>query len=420
MTSRGLALAILYGVAVVWGGYNLGRAAFGPKRGEDFIQHFVASRMLLEGKAALTLGSAEVYAERAAAYGVPPLKAGDEEIPMMASPYPPPVALLFAPFALLGFQAALEVFTLVNVAAAAVATALLFAGEPDRDRRRFATAAALGFTLLFFPLAYTLYMGQMNAILVALCVGALHLSRRGRDGRAGFCIALAITLKIFPAILLLFFLLKRRPKVIVSALAGVAALVAISLPWFPPAAYADYATRVLPESYVGGTWVRNQGLHGVLLRLLTENPHVAPLLEAPTLVRPLAMLGNLAILATLVTATRRRVAPASPRFAVELSLYLVAALLLLSKSWEHYGVFLLPAYLLLGERLLSEGARPARLFLLAASFSVWAFVLTAGDEYRALPRAAIAQPLFATKFLATLALFLVGIATLRDDARIEG
>jgi len=424
---RALTLVLLYGLAVVWGGYNLGRAAFGPKLGEDFRSYYIGSRALLEGRPEILHGTIEEYRERAAAYRIPPIVEDGEPIDVIVSPYPPPAALLMAPFATLSYRPSLLAFSLVSVASSILAIVLLFADRSDPARRRHAIATGLALSAIFFPTAYSLYMGQINGVLLLLCVLALHQSRRGRDTWAGLALAPAIAFKIFPALLLLFFALKRRWTTVLAAVAGVAALVALTLPWYPPETYARYVTQVLPDSYVGGTWVRNQGLHGVLLRLFTENPHVTPLVDAPALVGPLAALGGLLTLGALIAVARRPTDRVSRRYAIEFSLYLVAALLLLSKSWEHYGIFLLPAFLLLGENAVerlggngdttkeARGARGAAapLFLLAAAFSVWAFVLTAGAEYRALPRARIAQPLFAAKFLATVTLFAVGIAALR-------
>ncbi len=413
---RALTLPLLYGLALVWGGYNLGRAALGPKLGEDFRSYYIGSRALLDGRPEILHGTIEEYRERAAAYRIPPIVEEGEPIDVIVSPYPPPAALLMAPFALLPYRASLLAFSLVSVAASILAIVLLYAGRGDPDRRRRAIATGLALSAIFFPTAYSLYMGQINGVLLCLCVLALHQSRRGRDAWAGLALAPAIAIKIFPAILLLFFALKRRWSTLLAAAAGVAALVALTLPWYPPATYARYATQVLPESYVGGAWVRNQGLHGVLLRLFAENPHVTPLVDAPGLVGPLAALGALLTLGALVAVARPPTEPATRRYAIEFSLFLVAALLLLSKSWEHYAIFLLPAFLLIGEDRIERWDAGA-LVLLAAAFSVWAFLLTAGADYRALPHARLAQPLFAAKFLATATLFVVGIAALREDSR---
>jgi hypothetical protein len=409
---RAVTLALLSGLAVVWGGYNLGRAALGPKLGEDFRSYYVGSRALLEGRPGIVYGTPEDYRDRAEAYGIPPVGDDGEPIDVIVSPYPPPAALLMVPFALLPYRTSLATFSLLGVACSILVVVILFADRRDPGRRGRAIATGLALSAIFFPTAYSLYMGQINAVLLLLCVLALHEARRGRDTRAGLALAPAIAFKFFPGILLLFFALKRRWSVVFAAVAGVAALVALTLPWFPLSTYADYVTRVLPEGYSGGSWVRNQGLHGVLIRLLADNPYVTPLVRAPALVGPVSALGGLVVLGILVAATRRPTPPASRRFAIEFGLFLVAALLVLSKSWEHYGIFLLPAFFLIGEDRI-ERFDAASLFPIAASFSVWAFLFTAGAEYRALPRTALAQPLFAAKFLATATLFAVGIATLR-------
>jgi alpha-1,2-mannosyltransferase len=72
--------------------------------------------------------------------------------------------------------------------------------------------------LCFAPAVETLYMGQVNAIVLALLLTAIWQSTRERSLTSGFCLSVAIALKSSPAILLLSFLVLRRWRVVTAAL----------------------------------------------------------------------------------------------------------------------------------------------------------------------------------------------------------
>ena len=82
-------------------------------------------------------------------------------------------------------------------------------------------------------------------------------------------------------------------------------------------------------------------------------------------------------------------------------------MLALSKSYEHYGVLLLLAYLAILRLVAYAHAVPRAPLLLAfLSFCVWTFLLPQGTDYAQLPRSILMQPLFSAKCLATAMLFV--------------
>ncbi len=79
---------------------------------------------------------------------------------------------------------------------------------------------ALGvFSLSFFLLDSNLYWGQVNIPVMTLVAGGLLLTMRGRSGWAGVCIGLAAAIKLLPAAILLWFLVRRDWRATASFLA---------------------------------------------------------------------------------------------------------------------------------------------------------------------------------------------------------
>ncbi|MGH2513916.1 MAG: glycosyltransferase family 87 protein [Candidatus Limnocylindrales bacterium] len=123
--------------------------------------------------------------------------------------YPPPFVFLAVPFALL--PASLGTWPWIGAMAVA-----FFAGVallPVRREVRWAIVLLGG---LSWPLAYSLKLGQVGPLLFLLFAAGWHWL--DRPGRLGTAIALGTMIKVQPAILLGWALLRRRARVIVAAI----------------------------------------------------------------------------------------------------------------------------------------------------------------------------------------------------------
>jgi alpha-1,2-mannosyltransferase len=410
MKVRDISLLFLLALCLSWGGFNLGRSLLGPKFGLDFTQYYVASRMVLEGEAHNVYGTESYYLAKAASYGAVTDAGGT-----MTNAYPPFAAFCLIPFALLPFRPALLLFSVTSMLALGVAVWAFFANKKDMARRD-STLAGLLITFSFFPVYYSLYMGQVNALLFLCMALVLYFARRGQPWCAGFLIALAALIKLFPAVLMVFFAVKRQFKLVAAAAASAVALGAISLIVCDPRLYVTYFTQVLPRETGGGAFYRNQGLSGLLSRLLTQNDYVSALANWPGLARGMGVLaGILVLLAALWVAARRGGSRTSD---MEFGLYLVATLLALPKSWEHYGVFLLFAYFAVLRLVVHARALPrAPMLLTFLSFCIWTILLPQGTDYTQLPHSVLMQPLFSAKCLATAMLFVACVWFLLGSAQ---
>jgi len=423
MKTRDIGLLFLWGLCLSWGGFNLGRSLFGPKFGTDFTQYYIASRMVLEGEGHNIYRTDSYYLNKATAYG-----AVTHSGATTFNGYPPFVAFCLIPFSLMPFRPALLLFSITSMLGLGAGVWAFFADEERMTRRDF-TLAGLLITFSFFPVYYNIYMGQINALLFLCMALVLYFARRGRPWCAGFFIALAALVKIFPAVLILFFAAKRQFKPVVAAIVSIIALGAVSLTVCDASLYVNYMSQVLPGQVVGGDVMRlpslvayrNQGLSGLFLRLLTDNPYVNALGNWPALALGLgALTGVFVLVAALWVAAGRD--GGRPVGDLEFGLCLVATLLALTKSWEFYGVLLLFAYLaILRLVAYAQGVPRTPLLLTFLSFCVWTFLLPAGTDYAQLPRSVLMQPLFSAKSLATAMLFVACVwFLLKSDQETSG
>lgn len=428
---RGVAIVVAV-VALVAGTYNLGRATFGPRLGQDFTAYYVAGKLIRAGDAERMYGTQEEFQQQADRFGVTgPAAEGDRDGRIGGNDsvepflYPPVAAVLLLPVTLLPLGAAKVVFLLLNLVAQFAAIAILFADRAP-PRRRVLTVAGWVLVLALFPFFWGLYLGQANSLVFLACALALRQARRGDQVGGGALIAVAALLKVFPVVLLGLLLLKRQYRAVAASVATMAVLSLLSLPVVGLATFRRFFTEVIPEitSRVE-PFVRNQGISGTLHRLLTDNPYVRPLVDSPALARALGTALSLVAVVLVVWGTRRvaldRTAPR--RFELEWGIWLAAAVLVSSISWEHYSVFLLFTWLPLGELLLSSDLRRRRnqvlLAVTAATFAIWAVLLQSGDEYDALPTGLALQPVVNAKFLATVALLACALVVVRTG-RPEG
>lgn len=262
---------------------------------------------------------------------------------------------------------------------------------------------ALG--LLFPPALFSLFVGQVNIVLLALLVW----SWEGRDRRpatAGALLGLAAAIKLTPALLLLVPLFRRRYRFVTAA--AFVGLACISLGELAaPGSSAGFLRHVVPD--VGVLDVRhahpaNQSISALFLRLFTENDWTVPWINAPELARALSGVVSAALVGVAGwTAWRARAGYASDEaraWAVGIAVLVVVSPL----AWEATFVLTLLAMSL----LLLNGVRArwlAAAWLLIAAPRALNDFAAHPDSYPFLQHV---PPLTSLATLATL--FLVAVA----------
>ncbi len=263
--------------------------------------------------------------------------------------YPPLFAILMVPFAVVPtFWAALAwyglsvvlVISTVKMCASLVRETLHFRGDP-------LALYALPPLLVLFPLMSALARGQTTPVLLWLVTAGLVCAWKGQDMRGAMCLAGGILLKVFPIVLLAYFVWRRRWRLVLATLVGVAVGVFI----IPAAVYGghrniDYlkawvnvigkpaleaeserADNPLYGQLLSSQLPRNQSLSAVLTRL-TGNPRA----------RWIGMAVGVIMAGVILLVGRR--AGASNEIYV-LSAVVVWMLLIPPVSWSHYFMLLL-------------------------------------------------------------------------------
>ncbi len=181
--------------------------------------------------------------------------------------YPPFAAVLFAGFAAAPAGVLKIVLTAASLAALAVlcGQALAATGVRPRPETIFAAAAL---ALLTRPVAYTLYLGEINLILAAL-IGTDLLRREDGAWWQGIGTGLAAGVKLTPLIFVAYLVLTRRGRAAATACAVFALTAAAGFAWLPGWSRAFWLSRLFYDQRRVGDPANpsDQSLSGAVARL---------------------------------------------------------------------------------------------------------------------------------------------------------
>lgn len=217
---------------------------------------------------------------------------------------------------------------------------------------RLLIAASLAAWLI--PAQTSIELGQLDMPLLLLVVLAREWSLR-RPGWAGASLGLAGALKISPAGLLGYFVLRRKWRaVLTGAMAGLG-LIVLSLIVIGPAAWQTWLTTILPELLRGSTSYASQNFTA-LGYFLTVTPDWFHSIDSPPATSPALWIGRSLSLVTVVAVvlvTLRYVKDTDPvGWDLGYGLFVPVILIISSLAWEHYYTWLyLPFVMLLNPRL---------------------------------------------------------------------
>lgn len=277
-----------------------------------------------------------------------------------ANPHPPFLALLSVPLTYFPFPAITLAWLLLNV------LLVLIVG-------RCLGLSVLGSLALtaWPPLFWLLLIGQLELAILFVIMLAWADAARGRDWRAGAWLGAAAAVKFYPALLLGWFLIRSRFRLVAAAgavfvLSQLGNLATIG--WSGMVRYYDEILPAVSARYV--SIGLNSSPYGALLRLFGGASDVLPLIDAPHVVVPLTVGFSLLGLVALLK-LRPQAGP-------------VAILVTLPLVWYYYAVLALPqiAYLLrntrsryvaIGAVALSSFALPLVNLLLSSIFEAMGF-----------------------------------------------
>jgi hypothetical protein len=262
---------------------------------------------------------------------------------------PPIVAAALIPFGGKDFARAESRFKVQEVAAYVLAFCLLGLRFGTTRRRIWLLAALFVFS---WPFVVSVHLGQLTPLTLLVVSGLLWSWLDGQRVIAGICLALGILLKIPIAVLVLFFAVKREWRLLLSAATALAAATVAGIVQFGWTTHVDYWHMVITKNE-GGTMLafNNQSLSAFVARFL----YPPALLDWDvTPISPGLRLVLLAISAAILAAAawkawQKNVADDTGQ-SVPFCAFLVASLLILPVSWDHYYLLLIiPTFLLISE-----------------------------------------------------------------------
>jgi hypothetical protein len=388
--------ALLLAFAATHGLYQVARAWFHPKQGLDLAPCYLAGRLAREG-ARNWYDDASVGLLGASLGIHGPDGAGS---PVLNYIYPPWVGGVYAPLSLLPWGTARRVWFVLSLLAFASALAALVHASVPPGRRRAASLAALAAACFFFPFAYGLMTGQSNDLLLLLTAGALLLLARRRPLLAGAILAPAVLWKPFLAAVVPFLVARREGKALATLAVGGAAL--LLLGGSGPGGWGEWLAQISIHNGLSAVEPRNHSLAAAVLALGLPPEWALPA------TRLFQLLALVAAGLLLLPSTR----PGEARYALQFGGALAVGVLLTPKAWEHYGLYLLPAFVAAAAVVLEEGAPPRPAAFLGGSFAVWSLLFQGREEYAALAGSGLGA-LAALKAAATVVLLLVAIRLVR-------
>lgn len=257
------------------------------------------------------------------------------------NPHPPFLALVFLPLTWVPFPIIVMLWLALNIA-------LLIA-----------VGRFLGFSvqgtlplLAWPPLWALLYLGNFELMILAFAILGWRAAAARCDVQAGLWLGIAAAIKLYPILLLVPFLMRRRVRLLMTA--GLVFLLSqlISLVTVGMSGMFYYYGEILPAVSIKYQQLAvNNSPHGALLRWFGGATDVGPLLHAPGVVLPVTIAFSIFALLALV-----RLEPeASP----------VAILIALPATWYTYVTLALPQIVI----LLRSSSRRHAVFLAAAAAS---------------------------------------------------
>lgn len=303
----------------------------------------IARRYLLEWPADQLQVDLEVYREaaRSVLIGRPVYSHRTDAPQLLPFTYPPLAALLALPTVAVPWPVTGWVWTALQLVLLWFTVGIAFRPLLERVRDRIGVRVALvqggvaGAMVWMLPVSDGIRFGQVNAILVLLCLADLAGRRRGGADAArglqgvglppGVLIGVATAVKLTPGLFLVHLLVTRRWRAVGNAVGTAAVLTAAAFLVVPGASIA-YWTRALfdPDRLGPNAGTSNQSVRGLLLRL--------DLVEPWTTVAWLAVLVPVLVLGLrLAAALHRR----GHRVAVVAAVGMLAVLVS-PVSWVHH------------------------------------------------------------------------------------
>jgi hypothetical protein len=332
-----------------------------PYRLGDFFQEWASGRNYFEGL--------PVYLPQEIAawkyLGVRPDHT--QQIFVRVNGHPPPCVLVSLPLAKLDYAAALGLWNALSLVCLLVAAALALRLELGTCRTWLWLPVLT--IALANPFAQHVILGQFAALMLLLIVAAVWAEETDRSALAGVLLGTAAAIKLFPALLFVYFLVHRKWRAIAAGGLAFACWHGACLALMGLETYEHFVRYSMPEVLRYRDFWLNYSITGMWFKLFDcTSGQSLPLVHHPSLANFGAQVTNgLLIAAAGYAVYCNRLRPEARRSSLAL---LTAAMILTSPvAWDHYFLLLLWPLVRLGKDLRARSA--AGIVFLAALFFLW-------------------------------------------------
>ncbi|HVT00963.1 MAG TPA: glycosyltransferase family 87 protein [Patescibacteria group bacterium] len=242
--------------------------------------------------------------------------------------YPPIVLLFFTPISLLPFFVAQKIWIAISIMLLISVIYLIFSMY---RQDLFSNKALILYSLVFisFPLKFSLGMGQINIIVLFLVVLSIYYLHHQKYVFSGGIMGLAISLKLFPILIIPYFIIRKKTKVLAGMFFAMIALFSIAAIIFPHLNYYFFS-NTLPSLLSGwkGDYY-NQAVAGFLTREVKNIP----------LRNGIRYMIDLLLIAVSFFAIAKQKSVKMEMINLEIGLIIILSILINSFSWQHHYIW---------------------------------------------------------------------------------
>ena len=247
--------------------------------------------------------------------------------------YPPIVIVFFLPFSLLSYVLAQKLWVGVSIVLL-IASVFLLLRSYKQQVLSLRSASIFILVFLAFPTKFTLGMGQVNMVIVFLLSLCFYYLLKGKQKLVGIFLAFSVAIKLFPGLLLLYFIIKKQWIILISFLITILSISVVCYVVVGPKLISYFIFIVLPSLLT--SWKSdyyNQAFSGFLAREITHLP-ARELLQMGGTIFAMAI----SLIAVFLHRKNKDLVPLS------FSVMITTSLLFNAFSWQHHFVFLLVPY----------------------------------------------------------------------------
>lgn len=213
----------------------------------------------------------------------------------------PPYAIFFAlPLSFLQYAQAITIWSILTIVGF-FALGWLVIKELQLKLSLEWYLILIGVATCWYPFYGHIGIGQLSIIICLCVVGAWVFIRRERWFTGGFLLGLACLVKLYPGLLLVYLVLRRRWRAVWGAVTCMLAGTILTLMFISPHDISLYITQVMPaDAKDWATFPINFSLFGLFGKLFRDGAWVKPIWANPDLAFILSILSSLALFAFLV------------------------------------------------------------------------------------------------------------------------